>query len=348
MLQALPVPSELTLETLRPLTFGAGTFSGRYDDRDCDAVALVRTAYDLGIRQFDTSPYYGDSESLLGGGIKALFDSGVHRENVFVMTKCGRYAEWDFDYSPGNIVRSVKASCKKLHVDFLDVVYLHDVEFVSEEQTVAAAKALFELKSQGIVRHVGISGYPLDVLIAYAKAIRKGSGQVLDLVLSYSHYNIQDTTLVKAIPRLKEEAGVRHVLNASPLSMGLLRSNGPPEWHPASPYLRERVQSAVEYIESLSTSGVPETERGWTMPNIALGFALRRAPEAGIRSSVIGFTALSEIHEAVELYWQVFEPASRRQIETREEVEEGVRKVLGNAIDETWQSPPARDEAAQE
>ena len=47
------------------------------------------------------------------------------------MTKCGRYGESDFDYSPATIRRSVQRSLERLHTSYLDVVYLHDTEFVA-------------------------------------------------------------------------------------------------------------------------------------------------------------------------------------------------------------------------
>lgn len=51
------------------------------------------------------------------------------------MTKCGRYGtdREAFDYSPRTIRRSVERSLSRLNTDYLDVVYLHDVEFVAEE-----------------------------------------------------------------------------------------------------------------------------------------------------------------------------------------------------------------------
>src|SRR5882762_4001491 len=49
------------------------------------------------------------------------------------MTKCGRYGPLpaDFDYTPKTIRRSVERSMARLHTTYLDVVYLHDVEFVA-------------------------------------------------------------------------------------------------------------------------------------------------------------------------------------------------------------------------
>lgn len=50
----------------------------------------------------------------------------------YQMTKCGRYGPntEDFDYSPGAIRKSITRSLARLHTDYLDTVYLHDVEFV--------------------------------------------------------------------------------------------------------------------------------------------------------------------------------------------------------------------------
>lgn len=46
------------------------------------------------------------------------------------MTKCGRYGPSSFDYSPAMIRETVKRSLTRLKTDYLDAVYLHDVEYV--------------------------------------------------------------------------------------------------------------------------------------------------------------------------------------------------------------------------
>lgn len=46
------------------------------------------------------------------------------------MTKCGRYGPSSFDYSPAMIRKTVKQSLTRLKTDYLDTVYLHDVEYV--------------------------------------------------------------------------------------------------------------------------------------------------------------------------------------------------------------------------
>jgi aryl-alcohol dehydrogenase-like predicted oxidoreductase len=49
------------------------------------------------------------------------------------MTKCGRYGVWDFDYSPATIRASVMRSLDRMNTPYLDVVYLHDLEYVATQ-----------------------------------------------------------------------------------------------------------------------------------------------------------------------------------------------------------------------
>jgi len=110
------------------------------------------------------------------------------------ITKVGRYPT-GFDYAPETIESSVARSLRRLHTSYLDVVYLHDVEFVADEKlckregnhvtalageseqygldedqegeaysgkdhkVLAAVKKLFELRDErGVIKRVGISG----------------------------------------------------------------------------------------------------------------------------------------------------------------------------------------------
>ena len=129
-----------------------------------DALRLVKETYDLGIRFFDTSVLYGatQSERRLGGVIpsferssfsvatKAGYDvSGYTPETVLPPNIPPRHYDYDF------IMRSVEASLKRLHVDYLDIVHIHDPDDMFTEALDGAYKALDKLRSDGVVRAVG-------------------------------------------------------------------------------------------------------------------------------------------------------------------------------------------------
>lgn len=93
--------------------------------------------------------------------------------------------------------------------------------------------ALLKLKEVGKIRFIGITGLPLGIFTYVLDRVPPGS---VDVILSYCHYSINDNALEDLLPHLKSK-GVG-VISASPLAMGLLTENGPPEWHPASPELK--------------------------------------------------------------------------------------------------------------
>jgi len=219
-------------EIIPHLVLGGAGWSAQITSEDPDTLPVLETiigALDLGIRAFDTSPYYHPSEILLGKAFshpKLL--SRYKRPDFIIMTKCGRIASEDFDYSKSWVKKSVTRSLDRFQTDYLDVVFCHDVEYVTEEEVFEAVGTLFDLQKEGKIRYVGISGYPPLLLAELAAKIRNKFGRSLDCVQSYCHFNMINTTLyTKYLPEFKK-AGVDCVFNASPLSMGLLRSGGVP------------------------------------------------------------------------------------------------------------------------
>ena len=86
-------------------------------------------------------------------------------------TKVGRYGGGNgeasvFDFSRSRVVASVQESMRRLKVDRIDLVQCHDVEFADDLRTVIdeAIPALLELKRQGVIGAVGVTGLPLTTL----------------------------------------------------------------------------------------------------------------------------------------------------------------------------------------
>ncbi|KAJ5127387.1 hypothetical protein N7448_008166 [Penicillium atrosanguineum] len=280
-------PSTPLSADLPPLIMGTATFNSQYnaDPYALPTTELVQHALSRGIRAFDTSPYYGPAEELLGRALASEFvQFNFPRESYRLLTKVGRIASASFDYSPTWIKHSVRRSLRRLHTEYLDVVYCHDVEFVSPAEVLTAVRELRRLRDEeGILRFVGISGYPVDILSELAEMILRETGEPLDIVMSYANFTLQNTRLHSlALPRLLA-AGVDVVPNASPLGMGLLRRDGVPigsmgDFHPAPDALRGAVQRAADCV----------TERGEKLEVVAIRFALETWLRAGAEVGGLG------------------------------------------------------------
>ncbi|KAL6964179.1 L-galactose 1-dehydrogenase [Sarracenia purpurea var. burkii] len=280
---------------------------------DHDAVASVREAIRLGIKFFDTSPYYGGtlSEKVLGKALKAL---GIPRSEYIVSTKCGRYVE-GFDFSAERVTRSIDESLARLQLDYVDILQCHDIEFGSLDQIVnETIPALQKLKEAGKIRFIGITGLPLGVFTYVLDRVPPGT---VDVILSYCHYGINDSSLEDLLPYLKNK-GVG-VISASPLAMGLLTESGPPEWHPASPELKVACQAAAAYCK----------EKGKNISKLAMQYSLSNKD---ISSILVGMNSVKQVKENVAAAIEL-ETVGKDE-KTLSEVEE----ILEPVKNQTWPS----------
>lgn len=243
---------------LPPLILGTATFNSQYnpDPYLLPTTGIVHRALSLGVRAFDTSPYYGPAEELLG---KALNTPFVHdnfpRRDYFLLTKVGRVGGSEFDYSARWVRHSIQHSLERLRTDYLDVVYCHDVEFVSPQEVLTAITELRRIRDEtGTVKYVGISGYPVDVLCELSAMILARTGEPLDAVQSYANFTLQNTKLSSEGVGCLKAAGVDVVPNASVLGMGLLRRVGVPiggggDFHPSPKALRAAIKAASDWCD---------------------------------------------------------------------------------------------------
>ncbi|KAL2868088.1 D-arabinose 1-dehydrogenase (NAD(P)(+)) ARA2 [Aspergillus lucknowensis] len=272
---------------LPPLVMGTATFNSQYneDPYALPTTELVHRAFANGVRAFDTSPYYGPAEELLGRALATDFvRSNFPRDSYYLLTKVGRIAGSSFDYSAKWVRKSVGRSLRRLHTDYLDVVYCHDVEFVSPREVLEAVRELRRIRdTEGTIRYVGISGYPVNVLCDLAELVLRETGEPLDVVMSYANFTLQNTRLLtQGLPRLVA-AGVDVVPNASPLGMGLLRRKGVPigsmgDFHPAPDGLRSAIHNAAEWADT----------QGEKIEVIAIRFALESWLRRGAKAGSLG------------------------------------------------------------
>lgn len=288
------------------LSFGASSLGSVFRNTDeGESIRTVHEALDAGINLIDVSPYYGltKAETVLGKAIQS-----VPRDRFYLSTKAGRYGESSFDFSSSTIVSSVEQSLRRLNTGYLDILFLHDIEFVDPQIIYEEAiPTLHKLKAEGKIRYSGICGLPLQLFEKVLPNVE------VDAIISYCHYSLNDTTLETLLPLL-EERGIG-LVNASPLSMGLLSTRGTPEWHPASELVKTVCRRAAEYC----------AEQGEDIAKLAVQFSTmnERIPTTLVSTA-------NPLNIVKNARW-VDEPVNLQLLEE-------VREILQPVLGKTWNS----------
>ena len=260
---------------------------------DDDAWEILQSAWDVGIRYFDTAPHYGLglSERRLGA-----FLATKPRDQFVVSTKVGRLLEdhpegaaeldmendfavpadkrrvWDF--SADGIRSSVEDSLERTGLDRFDILYLHDPERNSLRDGLdEAVPALAHFRDQGMTRAIGVGSMDTDALLASANT------GALDLLMVAGRYTLaEQPALADVIPACRVN-GVG-IVNASVFNSGLLATDNPGadaryEYGGVPAPVLARVQSIAEVCR----------EFGVSLPAAALQYTLR---DDTVRSIVVG------------------------------------------------------------
>lgn len=248
------------------LSFGASSLGGVFHSvKEGDAIEAVFAAIEGGMNFIDVSPYYGHykAETVLGKALKQL-----PRDKYYLSTKVGRYGKdgvntWD--YSAKRVTESVYESMERLNIDHIDLINVHDIEFqaglpgglqlVAEE----TLPALVELKQKGLVSHVGITDLQPENIKWVIEHVPAGT---VEATLCFCHYSLNDELLNEYFDFF--EANNVGVINASPLSMGLLSTRGVPDWHPAPKPLVDACRRAVEHVNA----------KGYPIEKLAIQYAI--------------------------------------------------------------------------
>lgn len=294
--------------TVSKMGFGGVSLGNMYGGiTDDQSTAVVHRAIDAGINFFDTSPYYGRtlSESRLGSALKGK------RHEIILATKGGRFGEkleTGFDFSYNSIIRMCEESLQRLQTDYFDVYQLHDIEFGLPEVVAEGVRALFDLKKQGKVRFVGVTGYPLDLLVQMAQDYD------FDVTLSYCHGNLlNDQMLTKLVPIVKEKQ--MGLINASVTHMGILTPQGEQDWHPAPADVKQAARQAAQFC----------AERGESLAELAIQYALSLSE---VDVTLLGTRTVAELEGSLALFERVID----------DEVLTAVQAILEPKHNQTWPS----------
>jgi D-threo-aldose 1-dehydrogenase len=231
------------------LGLGTAEIAGLYRPvGDDDAVGLVRHAWDAGVRYFDTAPLYGygNGERRLGLGLR-----GRDRDGFTVSTKVGRVlvprdevpagAVVDrqqrdgvddafyvgtppvrpvFDYSTDGVTRSIEESLRRLDLDRVDIVYIHDPDDHWAAAIGGAYPALHALRGAGVVGAIGAGMNQAAMLARFA---REGE---FDVFMLAGRYTLLDQAGLDELLPLCVEKGIS-VVAAGIMNSGLLADPKP-------------------------------------------------------------------------------------------------------------------------
>lgn len=284
------------------LGFGAAPLGNLHSPiGDSQARATVDAAWDAGVRYYDTAPHYG-----LGLSERRLGDALAHRPRAefTVSTKVGRLLEPNPaptgsdltaggfavpdtlvrrpDYSRDGVLRSLEGSLKRLRLDHVDIVYVHDPDDHLDAALAHALPALTALRDQGVIGAVGVGANTV------APLLRVVAEAEVDAVMVAGRWTLLDRT---ARPLLDACAGRGvAVMAAAPFNSGLLSRPYPPsdatfDYGPASESVLRRARLLAE------ASG----RHGIALPHAALRFPLR---DPGVACVVAGFRTPEEVVSA--------------------------------------------------
>jgi D-threo-aldose 1-dehydrogenase len=261
--------------TVPTLGFGASAIGNLYTAvEDEVAEAAVREAYRLGIRFFDTAPYYGYglSEQRLGHAL-----ASVHAEDVVISTKVGRLivsgADGEpsadgfavggrravFDYSRAGIMRSFESSLRRLRRGSVDILLLHDVgrETHGERHEEMLKCALDEalptmasLKASGACRAIGIGVNEQEACLEIMSRFD------IDCILLAGRYTLleQDSAAAALAEAARRGIGI---LVGGPFNSGLLASSeGPGTTYNYRPADENNLQRAQDIYRVCKAEGV--------------------------------------------------------------------------------------------
>ena len=297
------------------LSFGASSLGSVFrETNEKESFEAVETAIEGGINFIDVSPYYGHykAETVLGKALR-----NIPREKYYLSTKVGRYGKdgvntWD--YSAKRVTDSVYESMERLGIDYIDLINVHDIEFQAARpgglQLVVdeTLPALVELREKGVVGHVGITDLQLENLKWVIEHSEKG---IVESILNFCHYTLNDDAIVDYLDFF-EQQGIG-IVNASPLSMGLLSQRGVPDWHPAPKALVEACQKAAAYCN----------EKGYPIEKLAVQFSVSNPR---IASTLFSSANPANVRRNIE--WANEEPDW--------DLVREVKEIIGNQQRVTW------------
>ena len=192
---------------------------------DKDASDTLETAWEQGIRYFDTAPLYGSGMAEIRVG---NFLENKNRDDFIISTKVGRVIvdtddskasqkflgspknkDSKFDFSYDGAMQSFEDSLERLKLDRIDILHLHDPDNHPDhfqEAKDGAIKAMIKLKEEGLVTALGCGLNQNEMLVEFAKM------GCFDCFLLAGRYTLLDQTSLDELIPICEKNNISLIL----------------------------------------------------------------------------------------------------------------------------------------
>jgi D-threo-aldose 1-dehydrogenase len=279
------------MPTLGRLGLGTGLLGFLGPEARPQAEATIEAAFDLGIRHFDTAPFYGrgQAENWLGAVLP-----GRPRNSFVVSTKVGRSpvdssgrVRAEFDFSRDSVLRSLEESLGRLGLDAVDILFIHDPDDHWPQAIGEAYPAIAELRAAGVVKAIGAGMNQWQMLDRFVTETD------LDAVLLAGRYTLLEQTAAEVLLPHCRERGVT-VIAGGVFNSGVLARDEPAGTYNYAPAPPEILDRARRLAAACGAHGI-------TLPRAALAFVDRHP---AITELLVGAESPEEVQRNARLLAQ--------------------------------------------
>jgi len=245
---------------------GTSQLGGLYTAVDDEtAYGALETAWSLGVRRFDTAPHYGAglSERRVGS-----FLSQFPRESYTLSTKVGRllvpavgdlhdqyFVGGDpnirvFDFSRDGILRSFEDSLKRLGLDRIDTLYLHDPDDHLDQAIGEGYPALATLREESLISKIGAG---MSNVPALERILRETT---VDEIMLAGRYTLMDRSAADSLLPICLEKKV-NVVAVGVYGSGLLADPRPGAYYDYRAATDDEIDTAVDFRDAFAQHGIP-------------------------------------------------------------------------------------------
>lgn len=272
--------------TFTELGFGGAPIGNLYQAHSEEtAQAALNAAWEAGVRYFDTAPLYGLglSETRINHFLR-----GKERSDYLLSTKVGRLLKLSapqertgigkffdtpsrkeiYDYGHDGVMRSFEASLERLGVDYVDVLFVHDIDVFTHKSRDARDQRIGELMAKSTGGYHALRKLrDQKVIKAFGAGINEWeAGEILakqgdfDIFLLAGRYTLLEQEALESFLPLCVARGIGIVIGGA-FNSGILASGPKPgafyDYDPAPKSILDRV-AAIQDVCSRSGVRLPE------------------------------------------------------------------------------------------